>query len=442
MSEVLGQRFVGYSILIAAMVFSRPMMAHRLAQKFFDEPWSAYVVGLVTLLLLGFWVVLCKRAIVVEKNRLKTTMCISLVLLYASLFWTFLQDSARTGMAYYEVVRAVLPYLEFGLLLVLFSKANLTNTKLKNFISATVILLVMTVCIDSVFSYDFTRSPISLGQAPREQGLASPRPGGILGNRNYAGEYLGLAIGVFLAFVVNKVAFYWRLFLIPFAMALVWTRSRTGWLAMACANAIFYWHVTPLNKRRNIHAFGLLVIGMMLAIFIPTTLHWGDTNPYGSSLSHLMDVDSGSGAYRKQQYLETVRILAKSPWQGLGLGQWQRRLHAESTGLQVINRVPHSDYLRVAADLGLMGAFAMFLLFCCMSLQAWQQRREFPETLAFMAALWLVCLADVPLYRVESIALISAIFAFCMTPVPSIENSEPLVFKNSDLYKMKDDAPS
>jgi putative inorganic carbon (hco3(-)) transporter len=240
--------------------------------------------------------------------------------------------------------------------------------------------------------------------------VSQRRPGGLLGNRNFAGEYLALALPAALAVFTRSRRWQW--ILVAFGGALVLTRCRTAWIAAFVAVvALVALSPPPLRSRRVLGA-ALVLAGVLLASVVPTRLAWNESHPFTSTLSRAVDLEGGSGQLRVRQYVATLGVLdSRGAWlTGLGPGAWQAAVRAQDRAIAK-NRVPHSDYLRVLSDAGAPALGGLCILLVAAALAAWQLRREHPELVVFVGVLALEALADAPLFRPEIIAVTGAVLA-------------------------------
>jgi hypothetical protein len=236
------------------------------------------------------------------------------------------------------------------------------------------------------------------------------RPGGLLGNRNFAGEYLALALPAALAVFTRSRR--WRWILVAFGGALALTRCRTAWIAASFAVvALVALSPPPLRSRRVLGA-ALVLAGVLLASVVPTRLAWNEAHPFTSTLSRAVDLEDGSGQLRVRQYVATLGVLdSRGAWlTGLGPGAWQAAVRAQDRAIAK-NRVPHSDYLRVLSDAGAPALGGLCILLVAAALAAWQLRRQHPELVVFLGVLALEALADAPLFRPEVIVATGAVLA-------------------------------
>jgi O-antigen ligase len=253
---------------------------------------------------------------------------------------------------------------------------------------------------------------------------APQRPGGLLGSRNFAGEYLALAVPSLLV-LWSRVAgekFWHRTLHAGFASAallvgaaLVLTRSRTSWIATIVGVMV----VIALARgawRRVMIPLTAIVLGAIIGGNMPTRLKWKEEHPLRASAARLIDFSSGSGAFRRDQYREAASIALKHPLLGVGPAQWRKAMIAEGApDSHYTNAFPNSDYLRILCEGGFI-ALALFLgLGATFMHRAWKIRELHPQALATLAALAVVCAADAALVRPESAMAVGVILAALVT---------------------------
>jgi len=231
------------------------------------------------------------------------------------------------------------------------------------------------------------------------------RPGGILQNRNFAGEYLALALPVCLVALRGHI----RALALPLlGLALTLTRCRTAWLSTGIGILILF-ALGKDTRGRFVAAAALLALGAAMAGLVPTRLHWQESRPHAATLTRIVDLHDGSGRYRVRQYGETLALVAPRWMTGLGPGNWQQEIRARDPQLG-INRVPHSDYLRVISDGGAPALFSLAAIYVAAAVLAWRRRHDSPEGFAFVIALVVTSFADSPLYRLETTVLAFTVF--------------------------------
>jgi hypothetical protein len=372
------------AIAIATVVFSRVVLRseHLLAAR--AAGWPLLVVAGTLAAIAVHWI----RAVVRGRFRALSSVelaltscvvcaCIATLAMPRSPLWTY----------------AVLPYLALGGVFVA-ARRLVDHTAVPWVLALIGALVAASVLLDAA-------------------GLAvvvSRRPGGLLGNRNFAGEYLALALPAALAVFTRSRRWWW--ILVTFGGALAMTRCRTAWLAaLVAVVALVALSPPPLRIRRVLGA-ALVLAGVLLASVVPTRLAWNEAHPFSSTLSRAVDLEDGSGQLRVRQYVATLGMLdSRGAWlTGLGPGAWQAAVRAQDRAIAK-NRIPHSDYLRVLSDAGAPALGGLCILLVAAALAAWQLRREHPELVVFIGVLALEALADAPLFRPEVIVVTGAVLA-------------------------------
>jgi O-antigen ligase len=249
------------------------------------------------------------------------------------------------------------------------------------------------------------------------------RPGGLLGNRNFAAEYLALALPA--ALVLFTRSRRWLGLLLIFGVALALTRCRTAWIAATCATVAVLALSAPATRGPRVLGVAVVVAGIVLATLLPTQLAWKEANPFTATLSRTVELGSGSGELRVRQYEATIAMLgARHAWlTGVGPGGWQRAVHRLDPGA-ARNGVPHSDYLRVISDGGVPALAMLGIVLLAAIAAAWRRRREMPDLVGFIGVLALVALADAPLFRLEVVVVTGAVLA-------ALQRNQPLARASS-----------
>ena len=247
---------------------------------------------------------------------------------------------------------------------------------------------------------------------------APQRPGGFLASRNFAGQYLALALPSLLVWgwrIEGTRRHGWRVFLCAVALllgvALILTRSRTAWIG-AGVGTVIVMVLACGSRQRMFLPLAFVMTGALVGAFLPTKLVWKDSHPYWTSARRVFDISSGSGAFRRDQYRDTFRIAAEHPVLGVGPAGWSKAIKAVNPEPQHhINQFPNSDYLRFLCEGGLV-ALALFLGVAATFLhRAWKLRVEQPQILATLIALALICASDAVFVRPESSALMCTLLA-------------------------------
>ncbi|MFL5480026.1 MAG: O-antigen ligase family protein, partial [Gemmatimonadaceae bacterium] len=160
---------------------------------------------------------------------------------------------------------------------------------------------------------------------------ANRAPGGTFGNRNFVAHMavIGLPSLVWCTVTARRPfgALVGSLGAALVGAALVLSRSRAAWLAVAAAVVVLlipmiasrkYWrdeaHIGGRFARFTLAA----VIGGMVAIVLPNSLNWNSDSPYLDSARGMIDYKQGSGKGRVAQYRNSLHMAASNPVFGVG----------------------------------------------------------------------------------------------------------------------------
>lgn len=203
----------------------------------------------------------------------------------------------------------------------------------------------------------------------------SHAPGGFLGERNAAAQLLVIAIPLLVSLAwkheSQRTRAIARVVLAMSAAAITLCRTRSAWLAMLVLVA-FGVHAllrllsqTPTRRdaQRVALVIGPLVIGVLVALTVPTALRWSSSHPYRETALHLVDSSTPSASGRREQYLTTLRMAWAHPLLGVGPGNWSGQYLAFarpqdptlSAAMWPVNRLPSSDVFGFVAERGLLG---------------------------------------------------------------------------------------
>ncbi len=206
-------------------------------------------------------------------------------------------------------------------------------------------------------------------------------PGGTLGNRNFVAHAAAIGLPALLLSALSarerRVVAGWMTGSAVIAAALVLSRSRDAWLAIAIgamAVARTLWRTrarwyTPRLGARAIGVGAALVIGAVAAVALPNSLNWRSRSPYLDSVVGVVDYHEGSGHGRVVQYLETLRLAFSHPLFGVGPGNWPvvyphivgaNDLSLDRDDGMTANPWPSSDWAAVLSERG-------FIAFACLA---------------------------------------------------------------------------
>ena len=298
----------------------------------------------------------------------------ALLLLFAASATSALHHLDRQSLA------ALLPYLTLTLAVALALRVSPSAADASLAAATVALIIAVSVLFDAESA---------------ERARLMRAPGGLLGNRNVAGQLLALATA--LSFPCFAQRRQWRPLLVIIAAALTLTRCRTAWLALVAA-AIAALLLSP-SKRRSAANGAWLAAGVIFAALMPTRLHWRDAHPLAATGARLLSLRDGSGALRVAQHRLVFHNLGD--WlRGWAPGSWHRVAGAVAPEL-ARNYVPSSDYLRVLCDGGLPALLGLMLFY--VALWRWLESSRRP----FVLALALTSLGDVPLLRIECMGLVA-----------------------------------
>jgi O-antigen ligase len=208
-------------------------------------------------------------------------------------------------------------------------------------------------------------------------------PGGTFGNRNFAAHFAAIALPslVYCALTARSAAVFMTCSVgaLVVAVALVLTRSRAAWLAVAVTVAAVtipliasrsYWRGIPVVGRL-LRLAGVTAAGVALAIFLPNSLNWRSESPYLDSARGVVDYSSGSGRGRLAQYFNSMRISRDDPLFGVGPGNWPVKYpdyapdgdpSLTNSGMTA-NPWPSSDWVAFMSERGIVAAAALLGVF-------------------------------------------------------------------------------
>jgi O-antigen ligase len=259
-------------------------------------------------------------------------------------------------------------------------------------------------------------------------------PGGMFGNRNFMAHLTAAGLPLLLWCIASSrkkwEVLFWSVSLAICAAALVLSRTRAAWLALAVsaipATIIALTGPAFLEsdvRRRLTRAVLAVGAGVLLALLLPNSLDWRSDSPYLDSVKGVVDYRGGSGRGRLAQYANSAKMSAAHPLLGVGPGNWAVIYPkfapagdpslADATGM-ASNPWPSSDWVAALSERG-VAAFAAFAAFVLLLLGAALKDRYDPtsspaEHLAAIAGGGIVLIA----------ALEGAFDAVLLLPTPLI----------------------
>ncbi len=252
---------------------------------------------------------------------------------------------------------------------------------------------------------------VALGEVAQTYGLRTEyfsinrAPGGLLGNRNFVAHVaaIGLPVTIWCGVTARRRsgAVMGALAVGILSGALVLSRSRAGWLAIAASLIMLAVPVTVSRKYwSSAHIGGRLsrmlltgVVAAIMAIVLPNSLNWNSESPYLDSARGMVNYSRGSGFGRVAQYSNSLRMAAASPVFGEGPGNWpvhyvrfaprgDRSLADDGT---TANPWPSGDWVAFMSERGFVAAAALLVMFALIFLRALRGWRALSDTDAVLA---------------------------------------------------------
>jgi hypothetical protein len=300
--------------------------------------------------------------------------------------------AVRDGHSYVGT-NALLPYLVLGVGFVVF-RALPDRTPVAWIITGSALLVAASVIVDAY------------GPVFSERNRA---PGGLLQNRNFAGEHIAIALPIAFAVLTRSRV---RPVLLAFGTALLWTRCRTAWIAGGIALTTLLALSPGRRSNSTLRTSVHLGLGLLLGAALSANLRWAEKRPYAASLSRLADLDAGSGAMRAAQYRETAAMLTDQEkwWTGLGPGRWQQTMVLKDRHL-ASNTAPHSDCLRLLADGGIPLLLVGLLTLLGIGMRLLPERELAPA--GSLLSLAIVGMADAALFRPDTSLVLAVLLGIC-----------------------------
>ena len=230
-------------------------------------------------------------------------------------------------------------------------------------------------------------------------------PGGTLGNRNFVAHIavIGLPSLVWCTVTARRPLAAWlgSLGAGIVAAALVLSRSRAAWLAVAACVVILlvpmlasrkYWSGAKVGGRFARLVLAAVICGMV-AIVLPNRLNWSSESPYLDTARGVVDYKKGSGRGRLAQYENSLRMAVSNPIFGVGPGNWpvedvefapsnDRSLADDG---MTANPWPSSDWVAFVSERGVVPTLALLGVFAVLfygSLRRWSELENGDAVLA------------------------------------------------------------
>lgn len=243
--------------------------------------------------------------------------------------------------------------------------------------------------------------------------FASPRraPGGTFGNRNFMAHLTAIGLPL-LAFLTiesrsRSASVLGPLGIAISAAALLLSRSRAAWLAVAAGLAIFLveglmvsglWR-DPRIRRRIAATAGAGLTGAILALAIPNALEWRSEMPYLETLVGVANFREGSGRGRLIQYENSLRMTRDHPVLGVGPGNWPIEYPRYTTpgdpaydaGDPIpTNPWPSSDWVAMVAERGIPATLLFIAAGVAMAVVGWRRSRQQGRTAEGLSGLAMI----------------------------------------------------
>jgi len=234
---------------------------------------------------------------------------------------------------------------------------------------------------------------------------ANRAPGGTFGNRNFVAHIavIGLPSLVWCTVTARRPfgALLGSLGAAVVAAALVLSRSRAAWLAVAASVIILlvpvlasirYWRGGMIGGRFARFTLAA-VIGGLASIALPNTLNWNSESPYLDSARAVVDYKKGSGRGRVAQYRNSLSMALSNPALGVGPGNWsvEYRRFAPANDRSIAadgmtaNPWPSSDWVAFMSERGFVPTLALLGVFAMLFLRALRRWGDLKDTDAVLA---------------------------------------------------------
>lgn len=264
-------------------------------------------------------------------------------------------------------------------------------------------------------------------------------PGGTFGNRNRAAHFLVLGMPSLFFFTYGLNRRLGFVAIIGFAICtagIALTRTRGAWLGFIAEIITLALYLIFVN-RKNLatHVFrriaitgGVAAAAIMIVTTLPNSLKWHSSVPYTASASTLVDIGSPSAQIRLLQYRNTIALIRDHPVLGVGPGNWtvEYGKYASSGDpsydnrfLVPTNRLPHGDWLGIAAEDGIVALLIVMALAVCIVMnvshkaQAAGERRTALVCFATLAGAITMGLFDPVVLTPASCFLLAVVLGTC-----------------------------
>jgi len=354
--------------LLNLLVFIIPLTFFPKTYELFEFN-KIILVYIFTVLIVGAWALECikKKKIIFKKTPL--FLPIALFLTSQALSTIFSIDTRTSLLGYYGRFHGgLLSYLCYSIIyfaFVTFMDQEKTIKFLKTLFAVSIIAAIYAAVEHFGYSPSCLLINGSLGANCWEQDVQT-RVFGTFGQPNWLAAWLSAITPLFWAFMIfntrekrkNFKFIFFLILSILFFVTILFTKSRSGFLAFWVAFAIFW-----LPKiRRNFLSF------VMTAVFciIPVVFAW---NPFTTNIEPPPEGVTGSGEIRKIVWSGAFELWKKYPILGTGVetfghSYYETRpvTHNLTSEWNFFYNKAHNEYLNFAATTGSVGLFAYIVL--------------------------------------------------------------------------------
>jgi O-antigen ligase len=293
------------------------------------------------------------------------------------------------------------------------------------------VAVVISLCLFAVFIFQLIRA----GDLHKESMYSIT---GLNGHKNLFSSFLFLIVA-FLAFSRAYVQTSWKLLwyiaVIVNLLVITILRTKAVFIGIACSFVIFFMLYLVRNlkfKRASLVAAGILLL-VFVNIFFIKVLPWaidrtlaGISEP-GNPTTLLAVIDEE----RLQLWKKSYHIVERSPWFGVGAGNWQ--VHFPDATLSGIWRAedlnftfqrPHNDLLWILCETGYVGlnvwiVFLLTLILMLISAAQSQENKKIKFELILLASaifgFTVISFFDFPRERIEHQVWFMIILAYACT---------------------------
>ena len=273
-------------------------------------------------------------------------------------------------------------------------------------------------------------------------------PGGTFGNRNSVAHVVAIGLPALVWSTVTARRSFGALLgsmggaLV--AAALVLSRSRAAWLAVAATVIVLALPVLASRKywsTRNVGGrFARLLlavaIGGIVATVLPNRLNWNSDSPYLDSALGMVNYKKGSGRGRVAQYQHSLNMAVANPVFGVGPGNWPvhyvkfapRNDRSFADDGMTANPWPSSDWVAYVSERGFVAAAALLGVFAVLFAGAFRGWRDLPDGDAVLVRLALAgtIVAAMAVSAFDAVLLLAAPALLIWTVLGAASRARPL----------------